>query len=261
MSTLKLAVLQTDLVWEDKSANLKQIGDQLVALEEQVDLVLLPEMFATGFTMNVKHTWSSMDGVEVQWMQQQAKRLNTTLGGSLHIFEDGKHYNRFLLVNADGIVAAYDKRHLFALAGEDEHYTAGLAHSDVQLGDWKIRLQICYDLRFPVWARNTSEYDLLVYVANWPERRAFAWQQLLIARAIENQAYVVGVNRIGTDGQGIPYNGGSAVIDPMGETLWTKKDEAALAVISLDLTYLRELRTKLPFWRDRDEFKLITNDK
>lgn len=260
MQSLKVALVQSDLVWEDKAANLKLLAKQLEAVQEAVDLVLLPEMFTTCFTMNVAHTWSDMEGAEVAWMQEQAQKLNTTLGGSLHIKEDGKHYNRFLLVNAEGILATYDKRHLFALAGEDEHYTAGLAHTDVQLGDWKIRLQICYDLRFPVWARNNSDYDLLVYVANWPEKRAFAWQQLLIARAIENQAYVVGVNRIGTDGLGTHYDGRSAVIDPMGETLWSKKDEAAVAIISLDLAYLRELRIKLPFWRDRDDFNLTLHE-
>lgn len=256
MQDLNITLVQTDLFWEDKARNLEKLEAMLAADPQPTDLIVLPEMFATGFSMQTDKNWSSLDGTEVKWMQQLAKTNQCHVAGSLNIRENGQFYNRLLVVNAQGVVGQYDKRHLFGMAGEDEHYTAGQTRFIYTIAGWRIHFLICYDLRFPVWARNQNDYDLLVYVANWPARRAYAWQQLLIARAIENQSYVAGVNRVGTDGNGLPYRGDSALIDPMGEVLWTMAEQEAVLHATISAKNLQEVRNNLPFLRDRDNFKL-----
>jgi len=257
MRDLTLTVVQTHLFWEDKGANLRHIEALLAEHQLQTDLIILPEMFATGFTMNTTATASKMDGAEVAWMQQLAIKYNCCVAGSLHIEEEKLHYNRLLVVNEEGVLAQYDKRHLFGMAGEHKAYERGTQPLICLVNDWRVNFQICYDLRFPVWARNNNDYDLLVYVANWPERRAYAWRQLLIARSIENQSFVVGVNRVGTDGNQLPYRGDSCVIDPMGEVLWTLAEAEAVKQITISASELHEVRTNLPFLQDRDHFKLL----
>jgi len=204
----------------------------------------------------------TMEGETIQWMKRISKEKKIILTGSLIIEEDGKYYNRLIWMQPNGQYGSYDKRHLFAYADENKHYTAGTKRLIASVNGWKINLLICYDLRFPVWARQPeqSAYDVLIYVANWPERRMIAWKTLLQARAIENQCYVVGVNRVGDDGNNIHYSGESMVIDPMGEILYYKKDEEDNFTITLDKDHLNSIREKFPFWRDSDEFKILNNE-
>jgi len=256
MRDLKLVIVQTDLIWENKAQNLNKIESTLASNTFTSDIIILPEMFSSGFSMQASKTANSMDGDVVAWMRKMAERHGATLVGSVNIEEAGKYYNRLLLVSAEGVLAQYDKRHLFSLAGENKVFTAGNEILICPVAGWRIHFQVCYDLRFPVWARNQNNYDLLINVANWPARRAYAWNQLLIARAIENQSYVVGVNRIGMDGHDIPHIGGSCVIDPMGEVLWQAGEEIVVKEVSLSADFLLETREKLPFLRDRDNFEL-----
>ena len=256
MQNLKVCLVQADLVWEDKAANLTHLEALLTEKKPEVDLIVLPEMFATGFSMQTAKTWSSMEGDEVAWMQRMAVQYKAVVCGSLNIKEENTFYNRLLLVSEEGVIGQYDKRHLFGMAKEDAYYRAGEDRLICKIGDWKVNFLICYDLRFPVWSRNDADYDLLLYVANWPERRAYAWRQLLIARAIENQCFVLGVNRVGVDGNEMRYQGDSAVIDPMGEVLWTDSDKEVVHVHTLNAEDLERTRQKLPFLADRDRFKI-----
>lgn len=256
MRNLKLVLVQTDLIWEDKAQNLNKIKSLLQSITFDADLIVLPEMFSSGFSMQAAKIANAMDGEVVHWMQQLAKRYACMVVGSVAILEAGKHYNRLLLVAADGVQAQYDKRHLFSLAGENKVFTAGNEILICPVAGWRIHFQICYDLRFPVWARNQDSYDLLINVANWPARRIYAWNQLLIARAIENQSYVVGVNRTGMDGHDIPHPGVSCVVGPMGELIWQAGEEIVVKAVELSADYLLETREKLPFLRDRDNFEL-----
>lgn len=257
MRDLRLTLVQSELFWEDKAANLRHIEGLFAEQQLHTDLILLPEMFTTGFTMNIGGTGSSMEGTEVAWMQSIAKKYSCSVAGSLHIEEEKKHYNRLLVVNEEGILAQYDKRHLFGMAGEHKAYEKGTEPLICLINDWRVNFQICYDLRFPVWSRNNNNYDLLVYVANWPARRAYAWRQLLIARAIENQSFVAAVNRVGTDGNQLPYQGDSCVINPMGEAIWQLADVEAVKQITISASELQEVRANLPFLQDRDDFKLL----
>lgn len=257
MRDLRLTLVQSELFWEDKAANLRHIEDLLAEQQLHTDLILLPEMFTTGFTMNIGSTGSSIEGSEVAWMQSIAKKYSCSVAGSLHIEEEKKHYNRLLVVNEEGILAQYDKRHLFGMAGEHKAYEKGTEPLICLINDWRVNFQICYDLRFPVWSRNNNNYDLLVYVANWPARRAYAWRQLLIARAIENQSFVAAVNRVGTDGNQLSYQGDSCVINPMGEAIWQLADVEAVKQITISASELQEVRANLPFLQDRDHFKLL----
>jgi predicted amidohydrolase len=257
MRDLRLTLVQSELFWEDKAANLRHIEDLLAEQQLHTDLILLPEMFTTGFTMNIGSTGSSIDGPEVAWMQSIAKKYSCSVAGSLHIKEEEKHYNRLLVVNEEGILAQYDKRHLFGMAGEHKAYEKGTEPLICLINDWRVNFQICYDLRFPVWSRNNNNYDLLVYVANWPARRAYAWRQLLIARAIENQSFVAAVNRVGTDGNQLHYQGDSCVINPMGEAIWQLADTEAVKQITISASELQEVRANLPFLQDRDHFKFL----
>ena len=252
---LKIALLQLDLAWENPSRNLENIDQYLVNLKEDTQLLLLPEMFTTGFSMTSAHLAEPMDGTTVNWMKRHAQTHDLYIGGSLQIKEDDKLYNRFVIVAPDGNVHQYDKWHAFSLAGEHEHFTRTIPVVDALVHGWKLRLQVCYDLRFPVTARNTSNYDCVVYVANWPAPRIHAWDTLLAARAIENMAYSIGLNRVGIDGSGMPYPGHSQVYDalghPQGESPWTT---AGVRYYSLKREHLDDTRSKLPFLSDRDDF-------
>ena len=262
MSTLSITIIQANLHWEDKAANLNMFEEKINSIKEKAEVVILPEMFSTGFSMNPKTLAEKMDGPSVTWMKNLAARKKIIIAGSLIIEEEGKYYNRLIWMLPNGQYGYYDKRHLFAYATEDEHYSAGNKRLIASVKGWKINLLVCYDLRFPVWARQTNddagnpEYDLLVYVANWPERRVHAWKTLLQARAIENQCFVVGVNRVGEDGNGHHYSGESMIVDPMGEVLATKVNEEAVITMTLDKSKLEDVRKKLPFLKDADEFHI-----
>ena len=233
---------------------------------EKTQVVILPEMFTTGFSMQAQKLAEPMDGPTVQWMKRVAATKKVILAGSVIIEEDGHYYNRFIWMLPNGQYGVYDKRHLFAYAEEDKHYTAGNQRFIVSVNGFKLNLLVCYDLRFPVWARQqfaedgSFEYDVLVYVANWPERRSNAWKTLLQARAIENQCYVVGVNRVGEDGKGHQYSGDSMVVDPTGEMLYNKAHEEDTFTFKLEKEKLNELREKFPFWRDADGFKILNDN-
>ncbi len=264
MPALTLTLIQTDLHWEDRAANRKMLEEKIRGVAGNTEIVLLPEMFSTGFSMRPEVLAETMEGETVQWMKRVAGENKLILAGSVIIKEEAgpSSYNRLVWMLPNGQCGIYDKRHRFAYAGEDEHYSAGEKRLIASVNGWKLNLLICYDLRFPVWARqqhstDRPEYDVLVYVANWPERRIHAWKTLLPARAIENQCYVVGVNRTGDDGNGIHYSGESMVVDPLGEVLYTKKDAEDIFTITLDKTHLENIRERFPFWKDGDRFKII----
>ena len=255
---LNITLIQSDIVWEDKEANLRKYEQLMAGKDSKHQLIVLPEMFTTGFSMDAERLAEPMDGLTVKWMAEKAAKCQCVIVGSLIIAEDGNYYNRMVWVQPDGHIGTYDKRHLFAYGGEDKHYSPGKARQIVQVNGWRINLQVCYDLRFPVWARNQKdEYDVLLYVANWPQQRSLAWKTLLQARAIENMCYVIGVNRVGTDPMGNIYSGDSRVISPLGEILWEKSNEAVCYSMTLDKQSLVELRTKLPFLQDADKYILI----
>lgn len=262
MSSLTISIIQANLQWENKAANLSMLEQKIMAIKEKTEIVILPEMFSTGFSMRPEVLAENMEGESVAWMKRVSAAKRVVLTGSLIIEEDGAFYNRLIWMLPNGQYGIYDKRHRFAYAGEDDHYTAGAKRLIASVKGWKINLLICYDLRFPVWARQQSqpegpEYDLLVYVANWPERRNHAWKTLLQARAIENQCYVIGVNRVGEDGNGIYHSGDSMIIDAMGEVLYQKKDEEDIYTITLEKEPLDSIRAKLPFLKDADGFMLM----
>ncbi len=261
MSTLLFTIIQTDLHWEDRQANLAILEKKILSIKEKTEIVILPEMFSTGFSMEASRLAETMEGETVNWMKRIAAEKKIILTGSVIIEgEPKKYFNRLLWVLPNGQYGIYDKRHLFGYADEDKHYQSGDKRLIASVKGWKINLLICYDLRFPVWARQrvneAPEYDVLIYVANWPERRADAWRSLLKARAIENQCYVIGVNRVGKDGNDITYSGESMVIDPLGEILYKKKDEEDIYTISLDEDHLKQIRERFPFWKDADPFHL-----
>lgn len=265
--SLTITLIQTQLHWEDKAANRAMLQQKIGSIKEKTNIVVLPEMFSTGFSMQPELLAETMNGPTVQWMREMAAAHRVILSGSLIIREGTDYFNRLIWMLPNGQYGLYDKRHRFAFAGEDQHYTAGNKRMIASVNGWKINLQVCYDLRFPVWARQNTgsassgppaqpEYDLLINVANWPQRRSLAWKTLLQARAIENQCYVVGVNRVGEDGNGIYYSGDSMVIDPLGEILYHKADEEDIHTISLQKTTLEEVRQKFPFWKDADGFMI-----
>lgn len=261
MSTLTITTIQTNLHWEDKAANLKMLEEKIFGIKEKTEIVVLPEMFNTGFTMQPEKLAETMEGETVAWMKRVAAHRKVILLGSFACDKgQGEYTNRLVWMLPNGQYGYYDKRHLFAFAGEDQHYTAGNKRLIASVKGWKINLQVCYDLRFPVWARQSSsevpEYDLMIYVANWPERRSHAWKTLLQARAIENQCYVVGVNRVGNDGNNIYHSGDSMIVDPLGEVLYTKKDEDDIHTITIDKAQLDTVREKLPFLKDGDGFSI-----
>ena len=254
--SLDLALVQADLVWSDPEANRDRLG-QLMDREPDVDLYVLPETFTTGFLGDEGATDEAMEtGETLEWMQTQARRRRAALCGSYVVVEDGKRYNRFVFVDRSGVcLGHYDKRHLFGPGGEGERYTAGDALTLIEWMGWRIDLQVCYDLRFPVWCRNDRNFDLQLYVANWPSPRTGHWRSLLQARAIENQAYVIGVNRVGQDGKDVPYSGCSLAYGPAGEALLQMDDEELVGVVRLERSTLASYRESLPFLGDADRFQ------
>lgn len=265
MSSLTCTLIQTHLHWEDKQANLEMFEEKINNINEKTELVILPEMFNTGFSMKPELFAETMDGDTIAWMKRIAASKKVILTGSLMIEENNNYYNRLIWMLPNGSYGCYDKRHLFAYGSEDKHYSAGTKRLIASVKSWKINLHVCYDLRFPVWSRQSPcpandelEYDVLIYVANWPERRNIAWKTLLQARAIENQCYVIGVNRVGNDGNNIYHSGDSMVIDPLGEILYHNEHKEETFTIKLQKDRLLEVRSKFPFWRDADNF-IITN--
>jgi predicted amidohydrolase len=264
MQALSVSIIQSSLFWEDKSRNLAMLEQKIMAITEKTNLVVLPEMFSTGFSMQPALLAETMEGETIAWMKRIALSKKIILTGSIIIEEDGQYFNRLIWMLPNGTMGYYDKRHLFAFAGEDQHYTAGKKRLITSVNGWKVHLQICYDLRFPVWARQqsseTPEYDLLIYVANWPKRRNHAWKTLLAARAIENQCYVIGVNRVGEDGNQIAHSGDSTIIDPLGNILFSKENEEVVHSFELTKESLNETRSKFPFWKDADHFHILQDE-
>jgi len=252
---MNITTIQTNIIWEDIDSNLKNYQSKIDNIES--DLIILPEMFTTGFTMDPKPHAEKMDGKTVQWMKQNASNKGLAICGSIIIEEEGKYFNRFIWVNPDGSIYHYDKKHLFPAAGEDEHYAPGNSKLIIEYKDWKICPLICYDLRFPVWSRNVEDYDVLIYVANWPSKRKLAWRSLLVARAIENQCYVIGVNRVGEDGNNLSYNGDTSLINALGETLYINSQSEDVFTTTLSKLELNKVRTQLPFLKDKDNFNLL----
>jgi omega-amidase len=267
---LMITTIQTHLFWEDKTANLAMLEEKIAAIAK-TEVVVLPEMFSTGFSMQPTKFAEPMDGPTVQWMKNVSAKNRVILTGSLIIEDNGQYFNRLIWMLPNGQFGFYNKRHLFAYAGEHHHYTPGQKRLIASVKGWKINLQVCYDLRFPVWARQSPthfvtedtgaesnqhrpEYDVLIYVANWPERRSHAWRSLLMARAIENQCYVVGVNRVGNDGNNIYHSGDSLIIDPLGEIIYHGQHTEEAFTATLSKEHLEEVRNRFPFWRDADGF-------
>lgn len=255
---LNVTMVQPDIVWEDKAANLLQYEEYISSVQGKKEVVVLPEMFSTGFSMAPEKLAESMDGKSVSWMKDIARNYGCILTGSLIIEEGGNYYNRMLWVQPDGKLGYYDKRHLFGYANEDEHYSAGDKRLIVSVKGFRICLQVCYDLRFPVWSRNKGEeYDVLLYVANWPERRSMAWKALLQARAIENMSYVIGVNRVGEDGNGINHSGDSSVFDPLGNLLWQESNKAIAHTVTIEKEQVTSARAQFSFLKDADKFMIL----
>jgi omega-amidase len=258
---LKIALIQTELFWKDKTANMAMLEEKIMNLESDVDLIILPEMFTTGFTMEAQEVAEPMNLDTTKWMKQMAAQTNAVVTGSVIINDKGKFYNRLLWVRPDGHVGTYDKRHLFRMANEDAHYNMGMERKVFEWKGWKIMPQVCYDLRFPVWSRNRVvenelEYDLIFFVANWPSPRVMAWDVLLQARAVENLSYSIGVNRVGEDGNGIPYSGHSGAYNYKGERLSFSEDKDEILYVELDYGSLQDYRNKFPAWMDGDSFEL-----
>ena len=249
---MRISIVQTRLHWENPEANRKMLSEKLGPLSGLTDLVILPEMFTTGFSMQAAALAETMDGPTIHWLREQAHALNAAVTGSFICAESGQYYNRLIWMCPDGQYKKYDKKHLFALAGEDQHYTSGEDQLIAEWKGWRVRPLICYDLRFPVWSRNTAMegYDLLIYVANWPNRRAHHWQTLLTARAIENQCYTVGVNIFGQDGKELEYNGDSCITDYAGHTITRISGQEGVFTAVLSLPALRAYREQLPFLKD-----------
>jgi omega-amidase len=253
MPDLTVTLIQSDLTWEKSDANLARFDARIDDLDRPTDLIVLPEMFSTGFSMRADALAEPMNGAAVQWLRDKAAAKGVTITGSLMIEADGGYRNRLIWARPDGELSVYDKKHLFRYAGEDKTYTAGQHHLTVMLKGWRIRPFICYDLRFPVWTRNLNQaYDLALFAANWPARRSAHWQVLLRARAIENQAYVIGVNRVGIDAASLYHDGCSAVVSPTGEVLFEKRDHEVLHTVTLSRQALEDYRSQFPAWMDAD---------
>ena len=257
MQYIKVAIIQADLVWLNATQNRLQFLHKINQLKENVDLIILPEMFTTGFSMQPQEIAESMKGSTVKWMQKIAAEKNAAISGSVIIAEDGKYYNRFLFVHPSGELNFYNKKHLFTLAGAHRIYTSGKEKLIVSYKGWKLCPLVCYDLRFPVWARNVENYDALIYVANWPKPRITAWDTLLKARAIENMCYTIGVNRVGKDANNLAYSGHSAAYDCLGKKLIdTPPNQEATEIITLDKNHIATIRNKLNFLEDKDLFDI-----
>ena len=259
MQDLRITLIQTFLHWENPPANRQMFSKHLNSVIEETDIIVLPEMFSTGFTMNTAAA-ESMDGETVKWLKLEAERKKCVIAGSLLVHDGEKYFNRLFWMKPDGNFLTYDKRHLFRLSGEEKIFTAGNKKLITELGGWKICPMVCYDLRFPVWSRRTpkEDYDVLIYSANWPQKRIAAWNQLLPARAIENQSYVVGVNRCGKDGNNAEHPGNSVAFDFTGKKINTKDSGEFIETITLSYSELQQFRSHYPFHLDADEFTLRT---
>jgi predicted amidohydrolase len=262
MNNLRITLVQTALHWNDPEANRRMLDEKLAPLAGVTDLIVLPEMFTTGFTMEPERYAEAANGRSVDWLRRKARDLRACVVGSVATLDGGKHFNRLTWARPDGSCASYDKRHLFRMGREHEHYAAGAHRIVVELNGWRICPLVCYDLRFPVWSRQGrhpgQEYDVLLYVANWPERRRYAWSTLLKARAIENLCYCVGVNRIGADGAGVTHTGDSMAFDFLGQPMLTESTDAFVQIVSLDAAALTEIRERFPAHLDADDFRLNT---
>ena len=254
---LSVVYIQHDIVWKNPDENIRAYTEYISDLKFTPGIILLPETFNTGFCIDDIKIAETMDGPTIQWMKNTSKEAGSVVAGSIFFKEEENYYNRFLWVSPDGSVEYYDKRHLFGMGGESDLFTAGTLRKTLEFNGWRICLNICYDLRFPVWSRNNLGYDVLIYIANWPAPRANAWRDLLKARAIENMCYCVGVNRIGIDGYGHNHHGDSAFISPLGNVIYTSLDRQELAKNELDYDFLQETREQLPFLEDMDEFSIV----
>jgi predicted amidohydrolase len=253
MQDLLVTLIQADLIWEDIESNCARFDNTIDGIKDTTDLIVLPEMFTTGFSMNAKNLAQDMNGASVNWLRKKAQQKNIDLVGSIIIQEGGKYYNRLFWANPEGKLLTYDKKHLFRMLGEDKVYSAGMKNITVALHGWKIRPFICYDLRFPVWTRNLgNQFDAAIFIANWPENRSSHWKSLLQARAIENQCYVIGVNRVGTDGNGQSYSGDSSIIDPSGTVIFQKSYKECHYTTPLSYSFLEKYRESFPVWMDAD---------
>lgn len=256
MQDLKVTLIQANQEWEDKDLNLTHFNKMLSEINNPTDLIVLPEMFQTSFTMNAESMAESMDGASLTWLKQKSREKEAAITASLIIEESGNYYNRMVFVTPDLQVQYYDKRKLFTLAKEEEHYSPGKENTIVEYKGWKILLQVCYDLRFPELARNkvvdgVFDYDAIVYVANWPEKRSLHWKVLLQARAVENQCFVIGLNRVGEDANNLTYSGDSCLISPIGEIEQYHAYDEIIMSDMLEVESLKETRSKLPFLQDR----------
>jgi predicted amidohydrolase len=258
MSLLKITTFQAYLFWENIEKNLQNLSLRLSWIREKTDLIVLPEMFTTGFSMNAPPLSEPMWGKTMTWMKSMAEKYACVITGSIIIKEGDSYFNRLIWMRPDGTFEKYDKRHLFGLGNEDSVYTAGTEKLSVELKGWRICPMICYDLRFPVWLRNTEPYyDMLLVVANWPERRSHHWRTLVTARAIENQAFVVAVNRVGHDGNEAYHSGDSMCIDPAGNTVYYKPGDEDLYTFSISKKEVEKTRNALPFLKDSDRFNIL----
>lgn len=257
MENLRITLIQDRLVWENPEENRSRFSEIIASIKEETDLILLPEMFTTGFSMNPEPFAGKPEGPTLKWMQGQAENKNAAICGSYMVKEDDQYFNRLYFVFPDGTFKTYDKRHLFTHAGEHKQYTPGNKKLILDYKNWKIAPLICYDLRFPVWARNTENYDFLLYIANWPQSRIQQWETMLGARSIENQCYVAGLNRVGSDPNGIDYNGHSVVFKPMGEKMsFPSEEESGVHTFVLEKEFLHKIRRQFRFLEDRDTFKI-----
>lgn len=261
MQDLRITTLQTPLHWQDKQANLAMLEEKIWQIDEETDILVLPEMFNTGFSMQAEKLAEPMNLHTFKWMRQMAEQKKAVVTGSYIVNDGGKYFNRLIWMQPDGNYSTYDKRHLFRMAEEDAHYSPGTNQLIVEWKGWKIKPLVCYDLRFPVWCRNNSDgdemaYDAILFVANWPAARVNAWDALLKARAIENLSYCIGVNRIGDDGNGIPHNGHSAVYNPKGEVIYFADDKEEINTVALSKEELVAFRKKFPAYLDADNFSI-----
>ena len=258
MDSLKITTFQAYLFWENCEKNLQNLALRLSAIREKTNLIVLPEMFNTGFSMNTEKLAEEMGGTTMQWMQQQARKYEAVVTGSLIIKENDCFYNRLIWMRPDGTYEHYDKRHLFSLANEDDQFTPGNRKFYIDLHGWKICPAICYDLRFPVWLRNDAEnpYDILLLIASWPDKRSLHWRTLIPARAIENQSYVVAVNRVGHDGNEVFHSGGSMCIAPNGSVVYYKPNDEDLYTFTIHKEEIQKTRRIYPFLADGDDFNL-----
>jgi omega-amidase len=257
MNNLRVSLVQSSLFWEDIAQNLTELSSKIVGLKGKTDLIILPEMFTTGFSMNAALLAEGMDGSTMKWLKKMTGELACAITGSFIAKEEGGYFNRLVFMQPDGVYFTYDKRHLFTLAKEQHTYLQGRDRLIVEWEGWKICPLICYDLRFPVWSRNTENYDLLIYVANWPETRSLHWTSLLKARAIENQSFTIGVNRVGEDQKGFVYSGDSTLIDYSGTTIYSAKNTENIFTTVLSKSDQSSYRSKLDFLPDQDSFQIL----